>query len=166
MNPAVFGRGHGQAPFTVTVEARDNDTIAGPKWGKSPPLTVILPQVGEPEALRYAALLKARGAITDLLSDRLLQKAPEVRARAEHLKHETDAQEAAVKEVQAALGGTYGGLPVRGRMGRTARGRMGLAGWVRVGWEGVGAGWCTGSGSRREWCCCSRTGAASRAPMM
>lgn len=48
------------APVEVTVEARDNDVVSGPKWGKSPAVLVILPQVGEPEALRYQALLAAR----------------------------------------------------------------------------------------------------------
>src|SRR6185369_12831622 len=35
-------------PVEITVEARDNDVVSGPKWGKSAPIVVIPPQVGEP----------------------------------------------------------------------------------------------------------------------
>ena len=47
-------------PIEITVEARDNDPLRGPKWGKSAAITLIPPLVGEPEAMRYEAL--ARGA--------------------------------------------------------------------------------------------------------
>src|SRR6185312_2985005 len=40
------------APVEVTVEAKDNDPLSGPKWGASPAITVIPPDVGEPEARR------------------------------------------------------------------------------------------------------------------
>ena len=59
------------APVEVTVEARDNDPLRGPKWGKSAAITVIPPIVGEPEALRYEALARARDAFVDLLAFRI-----------------------------------------------------------------------------------------------
>ncbi|MBE7482422.1 MAG: DUF4175 domain-containing protein [Polyangiaceae bacterium] len=55
-------------PIQVTVEARDNDPVRGPKWGQSPAITLIPPVVGEPEALRYSALAKARGELIDFLA--------------------------------------------------------------------------------------------------
>src|SRR6185503_17275453 len=112
-------------PVEVTVEARDNDVIAGPKWGKSASILVILPQVGEPEALRYEALLKARDAVIDLTAFRLTEK-PGAKAEdaKEHRKHEADAQATAMKAIEDALSGTYGGLTVRGRLVPLMRGQL------------------------------------------
>lgn len=125
------------APVEVTVEARDNDVVSGPKWGKSAAILVILPQVGEPEALRYQALLKARDAVTDLLAFRLGEAAATsskaagakatpalVGAAAEHFEREAEKQAVAVKAVEDALGGTYGGLTLRGRIVSLARGQV------------------------------------------
>ncbi|MCU0657389.1 MAG: DUF4175 domain-containing protein [Polyangiaceae bacterium] len=55
-------------PVEVTVEARDNDPLTGPKWGKSSPLLLLPPAIGEPEALRFEAMLRLRGALVDLLA--------------------------------------------------------------------------------------------------
>ena len=125
------------APVEVTVEARDNDVVSGPKWGKSPAVLVILPQVGEPEALRYQALLKARDAVTDLLAFRMddaraltsatagAKAAPAAKTfAADHLASEADKQAVAVKAVEGALSGTYGGLGLRGRLVSLARGQL------------------------------------------
>ncbi len=129
------------APVEVTVEARDNDAVSGPKWGKSDALLVILPQVGEPEALRYQALLRARDAVTDLLAFRLGDaRAPAVAtpatkkviptaaeakaAAADRFAREAEKQAVAVKAVEDALAGTYGGLTFRGRIVSLARGQL------------------------------------------
>jgi hypothetical protein len=122
-------------PVEVTVEARDNDVVAGPKWGKSAAILVILPQVGEPEALRYQALLKARDAVTDLLAFRLDEKVASSSAKplaagaakaatAEHLARESEKQAVAVKAVEDALAGTYGGIGMRGRIVPLMRGQL------------------------------------------
>jgi hypothetical protein len=124
-------------PVEVTVEARDNDTVSGPKWGKSAAILVIMPQVGEAEALRYQALLKARDAVTDLLAFRLDEKiakaspaggpkaATEAKATAtEHLAREAEKQAVAVKAVEDALKGTYGGLGLRGKIVPLMRGQL------------------------------------------
>ncbi len=47
-------------PVELTVEARDNDGVAGAKWGASAPITIVPPGIGEGEAARYAALRAAR----------------------------------------------------------------------------------------------------------
>jgi uncharacterized membrane protein YgcG len=128
-NDVFFKRTY--TPVEVTVEARDNDAVSGPKWGKSASTILVPPQVGEPEALRYEALLKARDAVTDLAAFRLTEtrEAPRpggatLLPAKEHLTREADAQSAAAKAVEAALTGTYGGLAVRGRLVPLMRGQL------------------------------------------
>lgn len=131
-------------PVEVTVEARDNDVVSGPKWGKSAAILVILPQVGEPEALRYQALLRARDAVIDLLASRLDEKAATSSAikgakalpagaattkttktkTTDHLAREVEKQAIAVKAVEEALAGTYGGIGMRGRIVPLLRGQL------------------------------------------
>jgi hypothetical protein len=112
------------APVEVTVEARDNDPVAGPKWGKSAAIIVVPPQVGEPEALRFAAVLKVRDALTDLLAERLDMKSPSAKDTADHTKREGEAQERVGAALDEALSGVYGGLRVRGRAAILAKGQM------------------------------------------
>ncbi|MDC0740154.1 DUF4175 family protein [Polyangium mundeleinium] len=111
-------------PVEITVEARDNDPIVGPKWGKSAAVVVIPPQVGEPEALRYEALVRARDALTDLVAMRLVEDAPTGKQSTEHVKKERDAQEKALGVVEEALAGTYGGLRFPRRALALARGQL------------------------------------------
>lgn len=112
-------------PVEVTVEARDNDPVTGPKWGRSDAIVLVLPQVGEPEALRYAALVAARDAVTDLLAGRLEPYKDKAGAtRKEHLEHESKLHTKAVAAVEAALSGNYGGLSVPGRVAALARGQL------------------------------------------
>ncbi|MDI1481874.1 DUF4175 family protein [Polyangium sp. y55x31] len=110
-------------PVEITVEARDNDPIVGPKWGKSAAIVVIPPQVGEPEALRYEALVRARDALTDLVAMRLVEEAPKGKS-ADHVKKEREEQEKALKVVEEALAGTYGGLRFPRRALALARGQL------------------------------------------
>ncbi len=112
------------APIEVTVEARDNDPITGPKWGKSPAIVVVPPEVGEPEALRYEALIRARDALTDLVAQRLLDEAPLGKSSAEHLKAETEAQERALRTIEEVFDGTYGGLKFPRRAVTLTRGQL------------------------------------------
>ena len=69
-----FKKSH--APVEVMVEAKDNDPITGPKWGHSPPITVVPPEVGEPEARRLDGLRKLRDAMVDALAYRLSHDPP------------------------------------------------------------------------------------------
>lgn len=111
-------------PIEVRVEARDNDVVAGPKWGKSQPFILVPPQVGEPEALRYEALCDARDALVDLLAARTKLGAPAGAGGAAHGKAEADAQEAARAAVQKALEGSFGGAKVRGAVATIIRGQL------------------------------------------
>ncbi len=112
------------APVEVTVEARDNDAVSGPKWGKSDAIVIIPPQVGEAEALRYAALLGARAAIVDLLADRLEMKPVTPALAKGHVGDEAAAQEKAFAVADKALGGSWGGLVLKGRFVMVARGQL------------------------------------------
>jgi hypothetical protein len=111
-------------PVEITVEARDNDLVSGPKWGRSAPIVIIPPQVGEPEARRYAALLKARDALTDLVAFRLAERAPPTDKAKAHVAREAEEQAKVAKAVQDLLGGTYGGLTIRGVFVSLARGQI------------------------------------------
>lgn len=64
-------------PVLVSIEARDNDPVGGPKWGRSEPVTVVPPAVAEPEARRYQALERARDAVVDVLAARLREARPD-----------------------------------------------------------------------------------------
>jgi hypothetical protein len=64
------------APVLVTVEAKDNDPLTGPKWGASEAITIVPPDVGEPEARRLDGLRKLRDALVDTLAWRLTNLVP------------------------------------------------------------------------------------------
>jgi len=111
-------------PVEVTVEAKDNDPIAGPNWGKSAAILVMPPEVGEAEALRYEALVRVRDALTDLLADRLVEEAPAGKQSADHLRKEREWQERATNAIEVALGGSYGGLRFPRRAVTLTRGQL------------------------------------------
>lgn len=64
------------APVEVTVEAKDNDPLTGPKWGASAAITLVPPAIGEAEVLRADALRKLRDTLVDTLAWRLEREAP------------------------------------------------------------------------------------------
>jgi hypothetical protein len=101
-------------PVSVTVEAKDNDPLTGPKWGASEVITVVPPDVGEPEALRLAALRALRDTLVDTLAVRLDREEnggwPAVAA--EDLQQQNDDDRATT----TALSYLYGGLRVPTRV--------------------------------------------------
>jgi DNA-binding NarL/FixJ family response regulator len=108
-------KSHG--PVEVTVEAKDNDPITGPKWGASASIVVVPPDIGEPEARRLEALRKLRDAFVDTLAFRMshdIPTNPKERANVitEGLRRETDSQEL----LGATLTSTYAGLRVPPRL--------------------------------------------------
>jgi hypothetical protein len=115
------------APIEISVEARDNDPLLGPKWGKSPVITVIPPIVGEPEALRYEVLERARDAFVDLTAFRLEN---EIGAKAEqgqlraHALRETEETDRAASELEQGLDQSFGGLRVPKRVKVLAEGQV------------------------------------------
>lgn len=94
-------------PIVITVEARDNDPLDGPKWTASHSITVIPPIVGQPEAERYAALRTLRDGLVDLLKkaeNGASTSASETEVRA--------ALSAVLDRAEAVLTGTYSGAVV------------------------------------------------------
>jgi hypothetical protein len=55
-------------PVSITVEAKDNDTATGPKWGRSAAITLTPPPVGAQEAARYDGLKQIREALVHLVA--------------------------------------------------------------------------------------------------
>jgi hypothetical protein len=105
------------APVEVTVEAKDNDPLTGPKWGASPAVTIIPPDVGEPEARRLDGLRKLRDALVDTLAWRLSHDPPgEAAARKAFVDEETTRTSADEVLARATMAQTYGGVRVASRL--------------------------------------------------
>lgn len=125
-----FRKSH--APVEVRVEAKDNDPITGPKWGASASITVIPPEVGEPEARRIDAFRKLRDSIVDTVASRLSydpsQKAASQKAggheAAGHIAFELKAADDDEQLMEATLSSSYAGLRVAGRLQAMLRGQM------------------------------------------
>ncbi len=96
------------APVEVRVEARDNDPLTGPKWGKSEAVTIVPPALGEPEALRHDALAAVRGAFVDALA-----ALSDKRGAAA----EREAVDRALEAAREAPGKGFGGLALPRRTG-------------------------------------------------
>jgi hypothetical protein len=106
------------APIAVTVEAKDNDPLTGPKWGASPAITIIPPDVGEPEARRLDALRALRDHLVDTLAWRLMHEVPaEATARKAFLADEKTRADADEALLHTTIGAAYGGVRVAPRLG-------------------------------------------------
>ncbi len=120
---AFFRKTH--APVEVTVEARDNDPVTGPKWGRSPAIQILPPAIGEPEALRLAALTAARDALTDVLAARLAPYTAKTKAEIDaHLADERAAHERVRDIVTRALTESFAGKRVKGRAAKLAKAQL------------------------------------------
>lgn len=109
-----------RTPVRVRVEARDNDPITGPKWGRSDELTLIPPVIGAAEAARYQALAKERDAWVDLLAQAIEgEKTPQTALAA--LQKTFDA---AAEQLEADLSASHEGMRFPPRLGFVARGRL------------------------------------------
>lgn len=97
-------------PIEVTIEAKDNDVLAGSKWGRSEAITLVPPAVGAPEAARFRALLDARGKLVDLLA---WISARPTGSDATTTRKELDARRLqAASELVSSANGTYAGSRV------------------------------------------------------
>jgi hypothetical protein len=105
------------APIEVVVEAKDNDPLTGPKWGASAAITLIPPDVGEPEARRLEGLRDVRNALVDSLAWRLAHDAPADAAGRRSLAVE-DRKDFDLDDriLGSALETTYAGVRVPGRV--------------------------------------------------
>lgn len=113
------------APIEVRVEAKDNDPITGPKWGASDAITIVPPDVAEPESRRLAALVKVRDQLVDALAWRLATPlAAEPKERREMLEHDAKWSEQIAEALDQTLAATYAGVRVPGRLAAMLKGRM------------------------------------------
>lgn len=113
------------APIEIRVEAKDNDPITGPKWGPSEAITIVPPDVGEPEARRLAALMRLRDALVDALAWRLSHSVPkDPRARREFLDQEARFEDDAAELLETTISSSYAGVRIPGRLPAMLRGRM------------------------------------------
>ncbi len=111
-------------PVEVTIEAKDNDPITGPKWGKSAAIELRTPKIGEAERDRLLAFRAARDAYIDALA-LLLGPIP---ANAEEGKR-AKANEATVfddakKKLEDAIAFERAGRKLPARLRSVLRGRL------------------------------------------
>ncbi len=98
-------------PAEIRIEARDNDPVNGSKWGRSPAITLTPTAVGEPDALRYLALARARDGFVDALAlgEPPAKDAPTYRDRERRFGERLGK---ASSGFESALEASYGGLRV------------------------------------------------------
>jgi hypothetical protein len=122
-NDRFLRRSH--APIEVRVEAKDNDPIHGPKWGASAAITILPPDVGEPEALRLGALMGVRDALVDALASRLSTTLPtDSKERKSLVEHDVELAVEGTQKLERALMQSHAGIRVPTRLGAMLRGRM------------------------------------------
>ena len=115
------------APVEVRVEAKDNDPLTGPKWGASEAITIVPPDVGEPEANRLDALRKLRDALVDSLATRIAREVPndgQAAARRAFLADERRGMEDDSERLEVTLTATYAGVRVPSKLAAMLRGQM------------------------------------------
>jgi hypothetical protein len=108
-------------PAEVTIEARDSDPVDGSKWGKSLPMVLVPPAVGEPEAQRYVALVDARDAFVAALAETRTPSSERWPDASERLRARV-AQ--AAETLHAAVTASYGGLTVPSGVQNFVLGRL------------------------------------------
>lgn len=112
-------------PVEVRVEAKDNDPITGPKWGASPAITIVPPDVGEPQAIRLEALRALRDRFVDSLAWRIEHPVPtKLGDRRGMLAEEGKTIDDDAELLDATLSGEYAGIRVQGRLQALLRGQM------------------------------------------
>ncbi len=113
------------APVEVRVEAKDNDPLTGPKWGESEAITIVPPDVGEPEAQRIEGLRKLRDALVDALAWRMAAVMPkETFALRRFIAEEAKGVDEDAELLDATITSSYAGVRVSGRLQAMFRGNM------------------------------------------
>ncbi len=113
------------APVEVTVEAKDNDPLTGPKWGASEVITVLPPDLGEPEALRLEALRTLRNAMVDALARALSRQLPsDPPGRAALVAEELQDIDTLGQDLTRTASKVVAGIRLPGRLHATLRGPL------------------------------------------
>jgi hypothetical protein len=110
------------APVDVHVEAEDNDPITGPKWGVSPSITLLPPDVGEAEARRLDAFRQLRDAYVDALAWRMGHPVPAGAVRAFLDEEDATAKDLAARVDRTLL--TAYGVKLAPRLAAFLRGQQ------------------------------------------
>ena len=107
------------------MEAKDNDPITGPKWGSSEAITVVPPDVGEPQAMRVEGLRKLRDRFVDSLAWRMEHPIPHALGeRKSMLADEGKTVDDDAELLDATVSSSYAGVRVPGRVQARLRGQM------------------------------------------
>jgi hypothetical protein len=109
-----------RVPIALRVEARDNDPVTGPKWGKSAEIILVPPVVGAAEAARYEATRAQRDVLVDLLAE-LLETDKPTTATATAFSHRWETVEDGLDDFLVA---SFQGAKVPPRIAMILRGRM------------------------------------------
>ncbi len=112
-------------PVEVTIEAKDNDPITGPKWGKSAIVEIRTPHIGEQERHRIDRLRDARDAYVDALALLLTPRKDTAADEKESRKVEQAALAAAHDKLEGALVSEHLGQGVSLRLASVLRARLG-----------------------------------------
>ena len=112
------------APVEISVEAKDNDPITGPKWGRSEIITLVPPAVGEASARRIDAIRALRDQLVDTLAWRLSHDPPQnepdrTTFRDDEKKHANDDAD----RIEVTLTSSYAGARISGRLQALLRGQ-------------------------------------------
>jgi hypothetical protein len=110
-----------RTPVRLRIEARDNDPITGPKWGRSAELTLIPPVIGAAEAKRYEDAVATRDQLVDLLAKAIAAEGKVDAATASELSKAFDTTS---ESLEAFLSSSHDGLRVPSRLGMLLRGRL------------------------------------------
>ena len=122
-NDPFVKRSHGAVE--VSVEAKDNDPITGPKWGKSEAIILVPPEVGEPNARRIDALKKLRDQLVDTLGWRIGHDIPgKDPDRKSFFDEEKKRGNDDADRVEVTLTSSYAGAKINGRLQAMVRGKM------------------------------------------
>ncbi len=122
-NDPFVKRSHGA--IEVSVEAKDNDPITGPKWGKSEAIILVPPEVGEPNARRIDALKKLLDQLVDTLAWRIGHDIPGKNPdRKSYFDEEKKRGNDDADRVEVTLTSSYAGAKISGRLQAMVRGKM------------------------------------------
>lgn len=104
-------------PVIATIQARDNDPNHAARWGESKAITILPPDVGEPQALRFKALKNGENQLVDLLDlaladERERRAKPNAADARERRAALTKKKSEVVSALRQAVSASYGSLKV------------------------------------------------------
>ncbi len=112
-------------PVEVTVEAKDNDPITGPKWGASAAITIVPPAIGQPQSFRIESLRQLRDHFVDSLAWRMEHPIPKVLGeRKRMLADEGKTVDDDAELLDETSSEVFAGVRIPGRLQALLRGQM------------------------------------------